>query len=201
MVLWAESLGYRTELNRSEGVLGKGIGGRKFKSVLPTYQLRIYSRNQQLTERKPSKPGHVWYNGVKYFLRYIKSVTEVPYTGEVWNLTVEGNPTFQTAVGMSHNTVKPKELMAKLLHDVPKDKGAVLDPFMGSGSTGLACLATGHDFVGIELSPEYLEIADARVRYWDGGCKEAATIKSDLAPVEEPKAEVSLDDLFGGDED
>lgn len=199
MILLAESLGYLTELNRSEPVLGGGIRGRLFKRLLPVYQFRLYSRNQQLTERKPSKPGYVWYNGVQYLLRYIKSVTEVPYIGDVWNLTVEGSPTFQTAVGMSHNTVKPVELMARLMDDVPKDQGPVLDCFMGSGSTGVACIQTGHDFIGIEREPEYLEISDTRIR-WEVGKTyfQEVQIESDFVPPVVAPRKISL---FGDDDD
>ena len=41
-------------------------------------------------------------------------------------------------------------------------KGVVLDPFMGSGRTGKACVLEGFDFIGIELDKEYVEIAKAR---------------------------------------
>ncbi len=41
--------------------------------------------------------------------------------------------------------------------------GLVLDPFMGSGTTGVACVAEGFAFIGIEREPEYLEIAKARI--------------------------------------
>lgn len=61
-----------------------------------------------------------------------------------------------------HLTGKPVPLMRDLL-EVAKPGGVVLDPFMGGGSTGLACLETGRGFIGCELSPEYYEIASARL--------------------------------------
>lgn len=64
-----------------------------------------------------------------------------------------------------HPTVKPIEVMARLLVDVPTNQGPVLDPFQGSGTTMVACLQTGHSGVGIERDPEYLAIAEARVKY------------------------------------
>jgi intein/homing endonuclease len=199
LMLLAESLGYRVELNKElpTGRISK-IRGRDIKSKLPAYQLRFYSRNQQLTHRKPSKPTHLEHAGICYLLHYLKNIEKIPYSGDVWNLSVEGSPTFQTAVGMTHNTVKPKDLMVKLLSDVPKDQGPVLDPFLGSGSTGIACIETGHDFLGIELNKEYLEIADARIRHWDRGAKEGAEIHSDLVAETKEKVEMDLDDLFGG---
>ena len=66
-----------------------------------------------------------------------------------------------------HPTVKTVQLMVRLLADVPTDEGPVVDPFMGSGSTGMACLETGHDFIGIEREEQYLGIADARIRQHD----------------------------------
>lgn len=71
-----------------------------------------------------------------------------------------------THVKNHHPTVKPLLLMERLMADIPKGKGAILDPFLGSGSTAVAALRTGHSAIGIEREKEYLEIADARVRFW-----------------------------------
>lgn len=90
--------------------------------------------------------------------------------------------------GNVHPTVKSKNLMIRLLADVPQD-AVVVDPFMGSGSTGLACLETGHDFIGIERETDYIEIADARIRYHDRiQMKDGATIESE-APSTQPERE------------
>ena len=43
--------------------------------------------------------------------------------------------------------------------------GIVLDPFMGSGTTGIACVNEGRDFIGIEKEPEYFEIAQKRIEH------------------------------------
>lgn len=65
----------------------------------------------------------------------------------------------------SHPTVKPTALMAYLVRLVTPPGGTVLDPFMGSGSTGKACMREGFRFIGCELDPEYLEIARARIQH------------------------------------
>ena len=65
-----------------------------------------------------------------------------------------------------HPTVKPIALMRYLVRLVTPKGGTVLDPFMGSGSTGCAAMCEGVNFVGIELSEEYLEIARRRIEYW-----------------------------------
>ena len=62
-----------------------------------------------------------------------------------------------------HPTVKATELMRWLVRLVTPMDGIVLDPFMGSGSTGKACAIEGFNFVGIERDQEYFEIAQARI--------------------------------------
>jgi len=62
-----------------------------------------------------------------------------------------------------HPTVKPTALMRYLCRLVTPPGGIVLDPFMGSGSTGKAAVMEGLDFIGIEQSKEYCEIAEARI--------------------------------------
>ena len=57
-------------------------------------------------------------------------------------------------------------IMRWLVRLVTPPGGIVLDPFMGSGSTGCAALLEGFDFVGIELDKEYIEIAQRRIDYW-----------------------------------
>jgi len=62
-----------------------------------------------------------------------------------------------------HPTVKPTDLMRYLCRLVTQPGGIVLDPFMGSGSTGKAAMLEGFNFIGIERDAEYLEIAKARI--------------------------------------
>ena len=64
----------------------------------------------------------------------------------------------------THPTVKPQELMKYLCRLVTPKGGVVLDPFMGSGSTGIAAKDEGFDFIGIEKEQEYYEIAEARIK-------------------------------------
>jgi site-specific DNA-methyltransferase (adenine-specific) len=66
--------------------------------------------------------------------------------------------------GNTHSTVKPIALMRYLCRLVTPPGGLVLDPFMGSGTTGCAAVAEGFRFVGIDLSAEYVEIARKRIQ-------------------------------------
>jgi DNA modification methylase len=67
------------------------------------------------------------------------------------------------ADGCGHPTPKPVPLMRALLAAETCAGESVLDPFMGSGTTGVACAKEEREFIGIELDPEYLEIARARL--------------------------------------
>ena len=74
---------------------------------------------------------------------------------------LDGNPLPKRA--NNHPTVKPTDLMRYLCRLVTPPGGTVLDPFMGSGSTGKAAMLEGFGFIGIERDPEYVKIAEARI--------------------------------------
>lgn len=95
---------------------------------------------------------------------------------------IGANPTKKCSpVSNNHPTVKGQALMKYLIRLITPPDGVVLDPFMGSGSTGVACKTLGYDFVGIELDPEYLEIASARI---DHAEKESVVEQLDLLAVD-----------------
>jgi site-specific DNA-methyltransferase (adenine-specific) len=71
----------------------------------------------------------------------------------------------------NHPTVKPTDLMAYLIRLVTPKGGVVLDPFMGSGSTGKAAVREGMNFIGIEREEEYMEIAKSRIEHEQKGNK------------------------------
>lgn len=63
-----------------------------------------------------------------------------------------------------HPTPKPIEYMVKLVERTTNEGDTILDPFMGSGTTGVACIQTGRKFIGIEIDPTYYEIAKKRIK-------------------------------------
>jgi site-specific DNA-methyltransferase (adenine-specific) len=65
----------------------------------------------------------------------------------------------------NHPTVKPTSLMEYLIKLVTPPNGTVLDPFTGSGSTGKAAILQGFDFIGIEMTEEYLPIIEGRLKH------------------------------------
>jgi site-specific DNA-methyltransferase (adenine-specific) len=85
-----------------------------------------------------------------------------------WSQGDKSPGTFQSkntdrAARNSHPTVKPTELMRYLCALVTPLGGLVLDPFMGSGSTGRGAQLGGFSFIGIDKEAEYVEIARARI--------------------------------------
>lgn len=82
-------------------------------------------------------------------------------TGE----TSKGQERFTSLKKNTHPTVKPIKLMTYLAKLITPEGGVVLDPFMGSGSTGMACAMEGFDFIGIEMDPHYVEISQARINW------------------------------------
>lgn len=73
------------------------------------------------------------------------------------------NADWKSRGGNHHPTVKPIKLMEYLVRMVTPPGGVVLDPFMGSGTTGIAAKNLGFDFIGIEREAEYIAIAEKRI--------------------------------------
>ena len=87
----------------------------------------------------------------------------------------------------AHPTVKPLTIIQRLIKNCSTAKQTILDPFMGSGTTGVACVKTGRHFIGIELDPDYFEIACRRVR--------EAYAQPDLL-IDAPKAAPEVQEAF-----
>jgi DNA modification methylase len=63
-----------------------------------------------------------------------------------------------------HPTQKPVKLMTSIIEDYTNEGDVVLDPYMGSGSTGVACAKLGRKFIGIEIDKDYFGIAEKRIK-------------------------------------
>ncbi len=81
---------------------------------------------------------------------------DVPYT-DVWE--------FPVVMGYEgkHPTEKPLPLMQHIIETSTREGDTILDPFMGSGTTGVACVQTGRNFIGIEIDEAYFDIAERRI--------------------------------------
>lgn len=113
--------------------------------------------------------GNIYTHGIKHeYLEWCKENNKEP--------KLKGN---------THPTVKPVDLMKYLVKLITPKGGTVLDPFNGSGSTGMAAVELGFDYIGCELDPEYVKISEARIAAW---------LSKDIEP--ELKTNTGFDDLF-----
>jgi len=117
----------------------------------PAQSVKNSSKLQPTTGISPQKDGHC--TGVV-----------VPATSAGWYRKSVCVDCGSEVRHNGHPTQKPTSLMQYLVQLVTPAGGTVLDPFMGSGSTGKACVLEGFDFIGIELDAEYCKIAEARIR-------------------------------------
>lgn len=76
------------------------------------------------------------------------------------NVSVDGT---RSELG-NHPTPKPIKLLIKIIEIYTDPGDTILDPFMGSGTTGVACVQTGRNFIGIEIDPDYFAIAERRIK-------------------------------------
>jgi len=94
------------------------------------------------------------------------------------NQTIGGGGTYNVEAGAKygsikakaqnfHPTVKPVKLMQYLVRMITPKNGKILDPFNGSGTTGIASVLEGFDYTGIELDSDYCKIAEARITAWN----------------------------------
>lgn len=63
-----------------------------------------------------------------------------------------------------HPTQKPVVLLKRIILDYTEESDTIFDPFMGSGTTGVACVQTGRNFIGCEIDPGYFAIAEKRIK-------------------------------------
>ena len=92
-----------------------------------------------------------------------------------------------TGVENTHPTVKPIKLMSYLVTLGSRENDTVLDPFCGSGSTGIAATMLGRKFIGIELNREFADIAKKRIKAFDKNKFSAVPLM--MNPTEQPRSE------------
>ena len=106
----------------------------------------------------PLPPSRCWFVWNKPERNFTLAEAELAWTNRDNVVRVIDCP--RSEVGREHPTQKPVAVMA---WSVEKTKGLVLDPFMGSGTTGVACANLGRSFIGIEREPSYFDIACRRI--------------------------------------
>jgi site-specific DNA-methyltransferase (adenine-specific) len=89
---------------------------------------------------------------------------EVPFT-DVWTYLTE----VQGAGSVRHPCEKPAEMMRHIINSSTREGDLVLDCFAGSGTTAIAALSTGRQFIGCDASPKWAEYANNRIKIWEPG--------------------------------
>lgn len=102
--------------------------------------------------------------GLDHFEDKIKTSLQVTMAD---GIIPESHNRFSSVVKNNHPTVKPISLMAYLCRLITPPGGTILDPFTGSGSTGIAALLEGFNFVGMELDADYMKIAEERIKNFE----------------------------------
>lgn len=114
--------------------------------------------NLLVWEKNTATPNRWYMKNVEYTIFARK--------GKAKAITDSGSKTchkFDNIRGKQHPTQKPVELMEMYVSNSSLAGEVVLDPFMGSGSTGVACVKTNRNFIGIELDQNYFDIAKQRI--------------------------------------
>ncbi|MBK9272899.1 MAG: site-specific DNA-methyltransferase [Saprospiraceae bacterium] len=138
---------YGTEKNNDGCGFGdSGNASRFFKSIIYTAKASKSERNKGCEDMEDK--DRIDYGG---------------FHSEKGLIENNRNPENRLPNKNNHPTVKPLALMEYLIKMVTPKGGTVLDPFMGSGTTGIACKMNGYNFIGIELDEEYVKIAEARL--------------------------------------
>jgi len=150
-----------------------------WKKTIGSGQLNINKMPLRLHEEilvfSPVKNGKYTYNeqlseGTPYSINR-KGYTKACYSTQKDNSTInKGTRRAKSVLEISnprikggHPTQKPVSMMEQLVKTYSNENDVVLDCFMGSGTTGVACLQTGRDFIGIELDDTYFELASDRL--------------------------------------
>jgi len=91
----------------------------------------------------------------RFLLQKVGSVKVLHEKTIVYNLTIDGIPAFDTAIGLSHNTQKPVKLLERLIRIFTDEGDVVIDPVAGSGSTLLAAMNCGRRSYGFEIKKDF----------------------------------------------
>ena len=160
----------------SKGMSGCGIR-KKESDIMPSIQVKGESDNEHLHRNDEGSAARFFYcakaskrdrdEGLDGFEEIASSSMPGRRNSDdaSWNTGNDVTDRFVTIRKNFHPTVKPTTLMQYLCRLITPPNGIVLDPFMGSGSTGKAAMYEGFRFIGIDLDSEYCQIAEARIEF------------------------------------
>lgn len=136
---------------------------RGYAYYFPLLNAALPLRNLIVWDKK-SGPGS-FYSFAHEFIVFgtHKSKTKNGVGSNVWRMAAFSSGARKTNGEKQHPTQKPWELIAKCIEDSTEPGAVVLDTFMGSGTTAVACIKTGRSFIGFELDEGYHAIAQKRI--------------------------------------
>jgi len=139
-------------------IFSKGTVGSLSENPIIYYPQGV----KRVNKKKRNNPKSKWRENMGYGGKN-KLNTDTEYIQEYTNYP-SNILKFKRDQPAVHPTQKPVGLLEYLIKTYTKEKEVVLDFTMGSGSTGVACLQTGRDFIGIELDDKYYELANERCK-------------------------------------
>ena len=136
---------------------------RGYAYYFPLINAELPVRNMIVWDKK-SGPGsfYSFAHELIIFGTY-KSKTKSGAGKNIWTMAAFSSGAKKTNGDKVHPTQKPVELIEKMILDSTEPGAVVLDTFMGSGTTAVACLRTGRNYIGFELDEKYHEIAQGRI--------------------------------------
>lgn len=153
--------------SRIVGVANDNAGRWPANIILDEAAAEILDEQSGILKSGSLAPGHIRGNGTGNSLTGGGGVIQKQYGNDSGGASrffyVAKASKRERGEGNVHPTVKPIKLMEYLIKLVTPAQGTILDPFMGSGSTGVAAKNLGFEFIGIEMNDEYFEIAKNRI--------------------------------------
>ena len=136
------------------------INGRNLKDLQQEAENAGFAfQNLLVWDKGNVTPNRYYMNACEFVLMLKKGKSRTINNRGTANILRYKNPVGKK----NHPTEKPVDLMKVLIENSTNEGDVVLDPFMGSGSTGVACVNTGRKFIGMELDQGYFEIAQKRI--------------------------------------
>ncbi len=136
---------------------------RGYAFYFPIMAEELPVRNLIVWDKK-SGPGS-YYTFAHEFIIFGTSAAKLLHKGgtNVWRMAAFSSGAAKTDGQKVHPTQKPVEIITKMIEDSTEPGGVVLDTFMGSGTTAVACIKTGRNFIGFEQNERYHAIAQQRI--------------------------------------
>ena len=119
-------------------------------------------RNSLVWAKHPGT-GTFYQNSYELILFHCNTTKRLPFSNVITGIKSFGGGAKVTNGNKVHPTQKPVELIERFITDSTKQGVTVLDPMMGSGTTGVACVRMGRSFIGIEQQKKYFDIACERI--------------------------------------